>query len=55
MSIKGRKTKATADTYEFEYMRTPDTRTGWEKFRDAFYNPVDGAVCGHTKEKWGKL
>ena len=53
MSVRGKQVQN--GTYEFDYMRAPDTRTCWQIIRDGFYNPTEGTYCGHTPKKWGKL
>lgn len=52
MSVPGKQVQN--GTYEFDYMRVPDTRTRWEIFRDGIYNPQEGTYCGHPPKKWGK-
>ncbi|RLU18376.1 hypothetical protein DMN91_008733 [Ooceraea biroi] len=51
MSVRGKQVQN--GTYEFDYMRVPDTRTRWEIFRDGIYNPQEGTYCGHPPKKWG--
>jgi len=51
MSVRGKKVEN--GTYEFDYMRVPDTRTRWEIFRDGIYNSEEGTYCGHPPKKWG--
>ncbi|KYM85349.1 Sodium/potassium-transporting ATPase subunit beta-2 [Atta colombica] len=50
MSVRGKQVQN--GTYEFDYMRAPDTRTCWQIIRDGFYNPTEGTYCGHTPKKW---
>lgn len=52
MSVRGKQVQN--GTYEFDYMRVPDTRTRWQVFRDGLYNKEDGTYCGHPPKKWGK-
>lgn len=52
MSVRGKQVQN--GTYEFDYMRVPDTRTRWQVFRDGIYNKEDGTYCGNTPKKWGK-
>jgi len=52
MSVRGKKVEN--GTYEFDYMRVPDTRTRWEIIRDGIYNSEEGTYCGHPPKKWGK-
>lgn len=52
MSVRGKQVQN--GTYEFDYMRVPDTRTRWEIIRDGIYNPQEGTYCGHPPKKWGK-
>ncbi|XP_032668439.1 sodium/potassium-transporting ATPase subunit beta-2-like [Odontomachus brunneus] len=51
MSVRGKQVQN--GTYEFDYMRVPDTRTRWEILRDGIYNPQEGTYCGHPPKKWG--
>lgn len=51
MSVRGKQVQN--GTYEFDYMRVPDTRTRWQIFRDGIYNKEDGTYCGHPPKKWG--
>ncbi|XP_050458136.1 sodium/potassium-transporting ATPase subunit beta-2-like [Cataglyphis hispanica] len=51
MSVRGKQVQN--GTYEFDYMRVPDTRTRWKIFRDGIYNPQEGTYCGHPPKKWG--
>lgn len=53
MSVRGKEVQN--GTYEFDYMRVPDTRTRWEIIRDGIHNPQEGTYCGHPPKKWGKL
>lgn len=53
MSVRGKQVQN--GTYEFDYMRVPDTRTRWEIFRDGIYNSQKGTYCGHPPKKWGKF
>lgn len=52
MSVRGKQVQN--GTYEFDYMRVPDTRTRWKIFRDGIYNPQEGTYCGHPPKKWGE-
>ncbi|XP_011054947.1 PREDICTED: sodium/potassium-transporting ATPase subunit beta-2-like [Acromyrmex echinatior] len=51
MSVRGKQVQN--GTYEFDYMRAPDTRTRWQIIRHSFHNPIEGTYCGHTPKKWG--
>ncbi|EGI65176.1 Sodium/potassium-transporting ATPase subunit beta-2 [Acromyrmex echinatior] len=50
MSVRGKQVQN--GTYEFDYMRAPDTRTRWQIIRHSFHNPIEGTYCGHTPKKW---
>ncbi|KYQ53878.1 Sodium/potassium-transporting ATPase subunit beta-2 [Trachymyrmex zeteki] len=50
MSVRGKQVQN--GTYEFDYMRAPDTRTRWQIIRDGFHNSTEGTYCGHTPKKW---
>lgn len=52
MSVPGKQVQN--GTYEFDYMRVPDTRTRWQIFRDGIYNSENGTYCGHPPKKWGE-
>lgn len=52
MSVRGKQVQN--GTYEFDYMRVPDTRTRWKIFTDGIYNPQEGTYCGHPPKKWGE-
>lgn len=52
MSVRGKQVQN--GTYEFDYMRVPDTRTRWEILRDGIYNSQEGTYCGHPPKKWGE-
>ena len=53
MSIKAKNTGN--GIYEFDYMRSPDTRTKWQIFKDAIYNPRERKVFDRTAKQWGKF
>ena len=51
MSVAGKHVQN--GTYEFDYMRAPDSRTKWQILKDGLYNPQEGTVFGHTRKQWG--
>ncbi|XP_014204441.1 sodium/potassium-transporting ATPase subunit beta-2-like [Copidosoma floridanum] len=48
----GSPVKETKDEYEVS-SRRPDTRTKWQAFKNAIYNPEEKTLLGRDKKKWG--
>jgi len=43
------------DDYEWEYARTYEDLSAWQRFHRVLYNHADGTVLGRTGKRWGQL